>query len=357
VRGAIERICQRFPDDYGLARHRDGGSPRTSCDARSRALGFSLMTTNGGLARQAFRLRAILVALVAATAASMPARGADNAACLELEHQFEMVNRDASSLQINEVLFRACRKGCAPLARRLLDAGASVYARDRDGTMPLGYAAQSGQTAVVDLLLEQGAPIDARNLAGSTALYAAAENDRTAVVDRLLAKGADPNLAGRSGVTVLAAAAFKGNKPIVDSLLANGSKPNEVDATGKSAIIYAAALGFTPIVQRLLDAGVPINARYGNDLTVLMWAAGYADGAGVLDAENVVKLLLDHNADINAVDDRGRTALMIAAELDHPTIVDILLKRGADRSITDKQGKTALDLATSDGVRQTLRTP
>jgi len=149
---------------------------------------------------------------------------------------------------------------------------------------------------------------------------------------------------------------FKGNKPIVDLLLANGSKPNAVDATGKSAIIYAAALGFTAIVQRLLDAGVDVNARYGNDLTVLMWAAGYADGAGVLDAENVVKLLLDRNADINAADDRGRTALMIAAELDHAAIVDLLVKHGADRSITDKQGKNALDLAVSDGVRDALRT-
>ena len=105
----------------------------------------------------------------------------------------------------------------------------------------------------------------------------------------------------------------------------------------------------------MLDAGVDINARYGKDLTVLMWAAGYADGAGVLDAENVVKLLLDRNADINAADDRGRTALMIAAELDHAAIVDILVKHGADRSITDKQGKTALDLAVSDGVRDALR--
>jgi ankyrin repeat protein len=87
-----------------------------------------------------------------------------------------------------------------------------------------------------------------------------------------------------------------------------------------------------------------------------MWAAGYADGAGVLDAENVVKLLLDRNADINAADDRGRTALMIAAELDHAAIVDTLVKHGADQSITDKQGKTALDLAVSDGVREALRT-
>jgi uncharacterized protein len=165
-----------------------------------------------------------------------------------------------------------------------------------------GYAAQSGQTALVDLPLEQGAPINARNLAGSTALYAAAENDRGAVVRQLPASSADPNLAGRSGVTALAAAAFKGHKPVVDQLLENGSRPNAIGAAGKSPISHAAALGLAPIVQRLLDAGVKVNSD-SDDLTVPMWAAGYADGAGVLDAENVVKLPLDRDADINATDD------------------------------------------------------
>ena len=65
-----------------------------------------------------------------------------------------------------------------------------------------------------------------------------------------------------------------------------GSIRTRIDKTGKAPIVYAAGLGFTPIVRRLLDAGVDVNARYGNDLTVLMWAAGYAENAGALDAES-----------------------------------------------------------------------
>jgi len=86
-----------------------------------------------------------------------------------------------------------------------------------------------------------------------------------------------------------------------------------------------------------------------------MWAAGYSEGAGALDAEAVVTLLLDRGATIDAIDDRGRTPLMIAAESDHPNIVALLLGRGADQARKDKEGKTALDLAASDGVREKLR--
>ena len=49
-------------------------------------------------------------------------------------------------------------------------------------------------------------------------------------------------------------------------------------------------------------------------------------------AREVVALLLDAGAPIDAVDDRGRTALMMAAELGRGEVVDLLLARGADRT-------------------------
>lgn len=294
-------------------------------------------------------------ALLASLVGGSPARSADAAACLEMERRFDLTRRDITSLQLNLLLFSAADKGCELLGRRLLAEGAAVEARDREGAMPLAHASRSGRLALVDLLLEDGAPINARNVLGSTALYEAAENDRTGVVRRLLDKGADPNLPGRSGVPPLSAAAFKGNREIVELLLASGSKPNEIDASGKAPILYAAAWGFTPIVRRLLDAGVDVNTRYGNDLTALMWAAGYADGAGERDAETVVTLLIDRGAAIDAADNRGRTALMIATELGHAAIVDLLIDRGADTSPRDKDGKTALDFATNANVRAKLQ--
>jgi ankyrin repeat protein len=170
----------------------------------------------------------------------------------------------------------------------------------------------------------------------------------------LLEKGADPNLTGRTGLTPLIAAAFKGSDRIVETLIAHGADVNARDTYGKGAILYASARGFDDIVGRLLDAGVDARARYDNDLTALMWAAGHDEGVGAPAVEHVVDLLLARGASLNDADNRGRTALMIAAELGYPATVDLLLKRGADAALKDREGKTALDLAKNAEVRERL---
>jgi ankyrin repeat protein len=296
----------------------------------------------------------IPVAIVLLPLATGFAPAAETAVCREIGRKFDLIKPDMVSIQLNAALFSAADAGCAELAQRLLAAGASLAARDRLGAMPLAHAARAGQRALLELFLRNGAPIDARDLAGATALYAAAESERPASVALLLAKGADPNLAGRSEVTPLAAAAFKGNERIVEELLACGADPKIADSTGKAAVTYAAARGFAEIVRRLMDAGVDASLRYGHGVTALMWAAGHEDGVGAQAAEATATLLLTRGAPIDAADDRGRTALMMAAELGYREMVDLLVKQGADRAIRDKGGKTAFDLATNEQVRGLL---
>ena len=120
-------------------------------------------------------------------------------------------------------------------------------------------------------------------------------------------------------------------------------------------MVYAAARGFDDIVTRLLAAGVDAKERYGNDLTALMWAAGHDEGVGTESVGRVVDLLMAHGAALDAADNRGRTALMIAAAAGDAAVVDLLLTRGADRAMKDKAGKTALDLAANAEVRARLQ--
>ena len=92
------------------------------------------------------------------------------------------------------------------------------------------------------------------------------------------------------------------------------------DETGKSPIIYAAAAGWFDVVTLLLARNVDINARYANDLTLLMWASGPDESAPEPQAIKVVRQLLDLGARIDDRDARGRTALMIAAEGGHAAL-------------------------------------
>ena len=302
------------------------------------------------------RAAAMLLALGATLsgAALLPARAADATACRELEAHFDAGRAGLAAPEVSAFLFHAADDGCEALAARLLDAGASVAARDREGGTALTHAARSGQRGLVKLLVAHGAEINQRNVKGATPLAAAVEHDRLGAAQDLIGLGADVNLPGQGGVAPLAAAAYNGDAKLVDLLVGHGADPSARDATGKTALLYAAARGFAPVVKRLLATGIDINARYSNDLTVLMWAAGYADDVPVDDGVGLVTALLDGGAALEAVDDRGRTALMTAAELGHDEVVDLLLRRGAKPDLRDKQGKTAADLAASEALRAKL---
>ena len=197
---------------------------------------------------------------------------------------------------------------------------------------------------MVDLLLARGAPIDARNLAGSTALYLRRRRQPYPIAQRLIERGADVRLTGRSGISPIAAAAYTGNDIIFDALLAHGADERAPDDTGKPPIVYAAAGARFDIVKRLLARNIDVNARYPNDLTLLMWASGPDEGVPEAQAMTVVSYLLDAGAHIDDRDNRGRTALMIAAEGGHADVAGLLLARGADPALKDKAGKRAADL-------------
>jgi ankyrin repeat protein len=210
---------------------------------------------------------------------------------------------------------------------------------------------------MVDLLLTRGAPLDARNLAGATALFFAVEGNHIPVAHRLIERGADVNLAGRSGVTPVAAAAYRGNNTLVEELLTHGADERAPDDTGKPPIVYAAAGARFDVVTRLLARKIDINARYPNDLTLLMWASGPDEKASETQAIKVVSYLLDEGAHIDDRDARGRTALMIAAEGGRAEIANLLLARGADPSLKDKAGKSAADLTVLSSLRERLTPP
>ena len=103
-------------------------------------------------------------------------------------------------------LITAAQSGDVAKVKKLLDAGADVEARTKDGRTALHEAAAAGNAAVVKLLLEHGADVEAR-LGRRTALHLATEGIiRADVVKRLLEAGADVEAREKDGRTPLALA-------------------------------------------------------------------------------------------------------------------------------------------------------
>jgi ankyrin repeat protein len=292
--------------------------------------------------------------LLSASPTPVSAAGGNPFICRDLAAERQMLAREATTRDLNFMLFEAVKSGCTDLIEKLLAAGAAVEARDRFANTPLVLAAAAGQDEAIELLLDAGAKIDHRNLAGSAPLLRAAMDNRRRTAVLLLERGADPNLANGKKLTPLHAAAYNGNGRLVQALLAHGAEADATDTTGKSPAIYAAARGFEDIVGQLIAAGVDPTRRYGNDLTLLMWAAGHSNDTPRQDGVRTVARILEAGAEIDAVDNRGWSALMIAAQRGHRAVAELLLERGADPAIADGQGRRAADLASDEALQARL---
>ncbi len=280
--------------------------------------------------------------------------GGKSVVCDELRQRRVVSQNQMNDRLRNFFLFDAAERGCIDMIKELIAEGASVNARDRFGNTALLRAARAGENEAVKLLLAQNSDVHHRNIAGSTALLRAVTMNRRRTARILLSAGADPNQPNRRSVSPLIAAAYNGNVRMTELLLKSGARPEPRDATGKGAMVYAAAKGYPKIVAMLLDAGLSVDERYENGLTALMWAAGHTNDVPVDEGLKTVTLLLERGATLKLTEDRGRSALMIAAERGHAEIVAALLKAGADRERKDAEGKTARDLAASGAVRTLL---
>jgi hypothetical protein len=90
----------------------------------------------------------------------------------------------------------------------------------------------------------------------------------------------------------------------------------------------------------------PVNEGSDSGRTALHWVAGGAAGDPA-----IVQFLIDHGADVHAVDNDGRTPLFYAVENGTLSNVEILCESGADISKRDINMITPLDLAVSEAAR------
>ncbi|CAH2906268.1 MAG: FOG: Ankyrin repeat [uncultured Paraburkholderia sp.] len=155
-------------------------------------------------------------------------------------------------------------------------------------------------------------------------------------VRKLLAKGMDPNSVDNQGMPLLVLAAREKSDKVGAVLLANPKTNIEIeDKAGENAMMMAALNGDLGFVKQLIAKDAEVNKKG--------WAPlHYAAANG---HDDVVKLLLDHSAYVDAGSPNGTTPLMMAARGGHVSTVKLLLDNGADLTVKNQIGMTALDFA------------
>ncbi|XP_076277761.1 uncharacterized protein LOC143207827 isoform X2 [Lasioglossum baleicum] len=241
-------------------------------------------------------------------------------------------------------LLVAAFEGHRDVCELLLEYEADVDHCDATGRTPLWAAASMGHGSVVALLLFWGCYVDSIDNEGRTVLSVAAAQGGTDVVKQLLDRGLDEQHRDNSGWTPLHYAAFEGHIDVCEALLEAGAKIDETDNDGKGALMLAAQEGHYTLVERLLDQhSAPIDQHAHDGKTALRLAAleGHYD---------TVRVVLAHNADVNAKDADGRSTLYILALENRLAMARFLLEHArADVESRDSEGRTPLHVSAWQG--------
>jgi ankyrin repeat protein len=140
-------------------------------------------------------------------------------------------------------------------------------------------------------------------------------------------------------------AVMQGDAAQVEACLAADRDTVEFfSSDGWTPLHLAAYFGHREAAECLLAHGANVEVRSNNDMRNLPHHAATANRQHAL-----VELLLEHGADVNAVQSGGFTSLHEAALLGDEELVKLLLARGADKGLVNDAGQTALQIAEEKG--------
>lgn len=258
-------------------------------------------------------------------------------------------------------LICAAGNGQAPAVQRLLKAGADPNILCSDGwsallLASLGRGPGGRHLECMKALINAGAALEATDTRdGRTALIVATMEGHKDIVDLLLSNGAAlyPQLHQNEDWTnPVMLAAIKGHIDILKCLIKAGADIQIANKTNSTAVTYAAVNGQTEALKILLDTGAlpdPKNTDGGATPLILIT---YSPLGNI----PCIKLLLKHGADVHAVDNKGRTALVHAATIGKKEVMEVLLDAGAEPNVMVNLGDclTTADFLATDSKRRSL---
>ena len=229
-------------------------------------------------------------------------------------------------------LIDAVKKSDTAAVKALIAQRADVKGAEVDGTTPLHWASELGNSEITGMLLAAGADAKAANRYSITPMALASEGGHAAVIEQLLKAGVDVNATFGDGQTALMSAALNGNVDAMKVLIKNGAQVNAVEKfKGQTALMWAAGEGNAPATALLVEYGADVKTKSKGGFTAFLFAVLNNH----IDAMN---MLLDHGANLDDRAQDGSTALNMAIINAHYDLALALLDHGANPNIQDGNG-------------------
>ena len=250
----------------------------------------------------------------------------------------------------------------------LIDGGADVDARNKEGVTPLAIAVQKNDLETVRLLTAAGADIHTQDtngnsplsiaLAGTSEMLEAVVNENNAgftdsngntplhlalICDAPLSKiqyiislMKDVNTRNKDGNSALFLSILKNRQKVGELLLAKNADIFSTNTNNNSPLRLALKYGGS--VQDWLITSKTIKQQDGTGNTVLHYAAEWQ-------YKDAINGLVMKGADISAKNANGETPLFSAVKTNNPAIIQTVVDCGADIKARDNLGSTAMHTA------------
>lgn len=224
------------------------------------------------------------------------------------------------------------------------------------GESALHVAARNEGVEGAKLLLDHGATIDLKNLSfGATPLHMAAGLNRIEVAKLLTKRNAKLDIFSTLGLTPLMMAIIQADEEMVEILVDAGAAINIKSPVNiLSSPLVDAASNPDPlkhdenlaIIEYLLSNKGDADFQSGNGRTALIAAAQQSNTSQGYER---AALLISKGANLDMVNTKGETALMIAAGVGNEKLVKLLMEKGADAQKKNGAGETVMNYANRAG--------